>query len=126
MFKNIPGWVKSGAFAVVLLLFIVGAIAWADRPMNTPDSGILDQQTRADNAEIDYLTKQILSGSLIWKEMKAAEDLAHAERVRQEQGNAGYRHTLCTKFQKILTESGTLIDAQLSTDGSMCMAMQGF
>lgn len=124
--KNIKKYMKYGAVAL-LFVIIIGIIAFSDRaPKVDPLTAQIEAQEAAKKAEIDMLVHHIQSGSTLWAQAANREKVWHDERIRQEQGNAGYRHTLCTKFQKIVTASGTVIDAQLSTDGSSCIAVMGF
>ena len=90
---------KYGAIAL-FFLFIIGMLWFSDRTPAT--AAQLEQQE---------IVRQIVSGSVRWQDAKTKEDAARAERVRQEQGNAGYRFTLCAKFQQAVTASGAVIDA---------------
>lgn len=112
----------------VLFAFIIGLIAFAEDtgPVTGPLTAQISAEEQAKKEEIDMLTKRIQSGSLLWDQASKREKVWHDEKIRQEQGTAGYRHTLCTKYQKIVTESGALLDAKLSSDGSSCLAIQGF
>lgn len=89
---------------VVLFLFITGMIILGDHSHKTQAVALNPEQ-----AEEQDLIQKIASGSVLWQKAKKQEDAAHYERVRQEQGNAGYRHTLCTKFGKMINESGSVV-----------------
>lgn len=96
-----------------IALFVLLVFSFA-KPYNSVPVPIYEKT--ADQIEQEELVKKIGSGSALWEQHNQAEwnykqqmEQEAMEKAKIQTYVAGYRVTLCAKFNMVLSESGTLV-----------------